>query len=263
MDCFHLQLLVGLLETFAPDEVDQRLKSGRLLDSLPVEELEQLVRQHIGYQLHLAQSLLKDSQSAKNLQHNRDQLDKLRSQYESLHEENPRLVSQVASLDTERNILLNQVAALQSAAPAYSEKSSKLEEVKPTVQKMNDKPPEPDWMIGWRQAETFDRDSRILIMIGKTGLSRRPVIEAQAADMFGIKKAGRTRPNGILAAHWRKPWYERVRPPVRTPRLPGAYFAQPAGCRCIARGRLPGQPNPARCEPSGWQPVQTRPGIDR
>ena len=81
-----------------------------------------------------------------------------------------------------------------------------------------------------------------LTMIGETGLARRPVIEAQAAEMLGIKKAGgsiqalivapdgssidrdlpslgggwswhrrqvsgpgaagRTRPNGILAAHW-------------------------------------------------------------
>ena len=45
---------VGLLETFAPDEVDQRLKAGRPLDSLPVDELEQLARQHIGNQLHQA-----------------------------------------------------------------------------------------------------------------------------------------------------------------------------------------------------------------
>ena len=185
------RVLVGLLETFAPDEVDQRLKSGRQLDSLPVEELEQLVRQHIGNQLHQAQVLLKDSQNAKTLQHNRDQLDKLRSQYESLREENTRLVSQVASLETEKNNLINQVTALQSAAPALSEQSSNLEGEKSTdTETMNDRPPEPEWMMAWRQAETFDRDSRILMMIGKTGLSRRPVIESQAAEMFGIKKAG-------------------------------------------------------------------------
>ncbi|MEN4011368.1 MAG: hypothetical protein ROW48_05000 [Bellilinea sp.] len=185
------RVLVGLLETFAPDEVDQRLKSGRPLDSLPVEELEQLVRQHIGNQLYQAQVLLNDSQSAKNLQHNRDMLDKLRSQYGSLREENARLVSQVASLETERNTLLNQVTALQSVAPAFTEQGSNLEEVKSTdTEKVNERPPEPDWMMAWRQAETFDRDSRILMMIGKTGLSRRPVIESQAAEMLGIKKAG-------------------------------------------------------------------------
>lgn len=186
------RVLVGLLETFAPDEVDQRLKSGRQLDSLPVEELEQLVRQHIGNQLHQAQVLLKDSQNAKTLQHNRDQLDKLRSQYESLREENARLANQGASLETERNHLLNQVTALQSVSPAFSEQGSNIiEETKSTeTEKVNDQPSEPDWMVAWRQTETFERDARILIMIGKTGLSRRPIIESQAAEMFGIKKAG-------------------------------------------------------------------------
>ena len=185
------RVLVGLLEAFAPDEVDQRLKSGRPLDSLPVEELEQLVRQHIGNQLNQAQVLLKDSQNAKTLQHNRDQLDKLRSQYESLREENARLVGQVVSLETERNNLLNQVTALQSVSSAFSEQGSNIEETKSTdAEKENDKPPEPDWMVAWRQSETFERDARILTMIGKTGLARRPLIEAQAAEMFGIKKAG-------------------------------------------------------------------------
>jgi hypothetical protein len=45
-------------------------------------------------------------------------------------------------------------------------------------------------MATWRQAETFERDAGILKMIAETGLARRPVIEAQAAEMLGIKKAG-------------------------------------------------------------------------
>jgi hypothetical protein len=183
------RVLVSILEAFAPDEVDQRLKSGRPLDSLPVEELEQLVRQHIGNQLHQAQVLLKDSQSAKTLQHNRDQLDKLRSQYESLREENARLTGQVVNLETERNNLLNQVTALKSVAPAFSVQSSNLEELKSTdAEKVND-----GLRTGlddaWRQAETFDRDP-YSDYDWKTGLSRRPSLKAQAAEMLGIKKAG-------------------------------------------------------------------------
>jgi hypothetical protein len=185
------RVLVGLLETFAPDEVDQRLKSGRPLDSLPVEELEQLVRQHIGNQLHQAQVLLKDSQNAKTLLHNRDQLDKLRSQYESLREENARLVGQVASLEIERNNLLNQVAALQSVSRVSLEQGMNKDDKKQADSEKSDvRPPEPDWMMEWRQSETFERDARILTMIGETGLARRPLIEAQAAEKLGIKKAG-------------------------------------------------------------------------
>ena len=47
----------------------------------------------------------------------------------------------------------------------------------------------PDWMIAWRQSETFERDARILTMIGETSLSRRPLIDLQAAELLGIKKA--------------------------------------------------------------------------
>jgi hypothetical protein len=185
------RVLVGLLETFAPDEVDQRLKAGRPLDSLPVEELEQLVRQHIGNQLGQAQALLKDSQSAKNLQHLKDQLEKLHSQYEPLGEENARLAGKVASLEEERNSLLNRVAALQSVSPVLSKERSKIDGEKQEVtEKSDDRPPEPNWMMEWRQSETFERDARILTMIGETGLARRPLIEAQAAEMLGIKKAG-------------------------------------------------------------------------
>jgi hypothetical protein len=185
------RVLVGLLETFAPDEVDQRLKTGRPLDSLPVEELEQLVRQHIGNQLHQAQALLKDSQSAKNLQHLRDQLDELRSQYEPLREENARLAGQVANLEAERNHLLNQVAALQSVSPVSLEQGVNKDDKKQADSEKSDaRPPEPDWMMVWRQSETFERDARILTRIGETGLARRPLIEAQAAEMLGIKKAG-------------------------------------------------------------------------
>jgi len=44
-------VLVSLLETFAPEEVDQRLKNGRPLD-LCRWTSEQLVRQQVGNRLH-------------------------------------------------------------------------------------------------------------------------------------------------------------------------------------------------------------------
>ncbi len=39
--------LVALLETFAPEEVDRRLKSGEVLDSLDVDELTLLISAQI------------------------------------------------------------------------------------------------------------------------------------------------------------------------------------------------------------------------
>jgi hypothetical protein len=45
-------------------------------------------------------------------------------------------------------------------------------------------------MSKWRRADTFDRDSTILKMIGEKGHSRRPIIETHAAEILGIKKPG-------------------------------------------------------------------------
>ena len=53
--------LVSLLETFAPEEVDSRLKSGLALDSLPVDELENLVRQRLAQRLQQALLVLNEA----------------------------------------------------------------------------------------------------------------------------------------------------------------------------------------------------------
>ena len=45
-------------------------------------------------------------------------------------------------------------------------------------------------MLVWRKAETFERDSTVLCLLGETGLARRPLIEQQAAERLGIRKAG-------------------------------------------------------------------------
>ncbi len=182
------RVLVGLLETFAPEEVDQRLKSGQPLDHLPVDELEQLVRQQVGNRLHQAQSLLNESQTAQRIQNLRDQLEKLAAQADELRKENKRLQVQINHLETEKVDLLNQLAALRRVSPEERQTIVAVEPIN-TSQEGNT-PPEPAWMITWRQAETFERDAGILRMIAETGLARRPLIEAQAAEQLGIKKAG-------------------------------------------------------------------------
>lgn len=182
------RVLVSLLETFAPEEVDQRLKNGRPLDHLPVDELEQLVRQQVGNRLHQAQSLLKESQSAQRVQNLRDQLEKMAVHADELRKENKQLQDQNNQIEAEKIDLLNQLAALR----AVSQAERQTDAVDGPIDSSSDGgvPPEPAWMATWRQAETFERDAGILKMIAETGLARRPVIEAQAAEMLGIKKAG-------------------------------------------------------------------------
>ena len=97
---------MGLLEAFAPEEVDQRLKTGSALDNLPVDELEALVRQNIGNRLYQAQSLLKESQTARSVQSLPDQLEKLREQIEGLQRENVQLRSKITQATASRRYCL-------------------------------------------------------------------------------------------------------------------------------------------------------------
>ncbi|WP_157235383.1 hypothetical protein [Bellilinea caldifistulae] len=182
------RVLVSLLETFAPEEVDQRLKNGRPLDHLPVDELEQLVRQQVGNRLHQVQRLLNDSQTAQRLQNLREQLEKLIAQNEELQKENKQLQDRINRLDAKKIDMLDQLAALRAVS---QEKQQIMAEQKSGISDQNESdPPEPAWMAIWRQVETFERDASVLKMIAETGLARRPVIEAQAAELLGIKKAG-------------------------------------------------------------------------
>jgi len=182
------RVLVSLLETFAPEEVDQRLKNGRPLDHLPVDELEQLVRQQVGNRLHHVQRLLNDSQAAQRVQNLREQLEKLMAQNEELQKENRQLQDQINHLEAEKTDLLNRLAAL--GAVLQEQRQTNAEQGPAGSVLDESAPPEPVWMATWRQAETFERDAGILKMIAETGLARRPVIEALAAALLGIKKAG-------------------------------------------------------------------------
>ena len=182
------RVLVSLLETFAPEEVDQRLKNGRPLDHLPVDELEQLVRQQVGNRLHHVQRLLNDSQTARRAQNLRDQIEKLIAQNEELQKENRQLQDRINRMEAEKIDLLGQFAALR--AVSHKRRESMPEHKRDIPAQDESEPPEPVWMATWRQAETFERDAGILKMIAETGIARRPVIEAQAAEQLGIKKAG-------------------------------------------------------------------------
>ena len=177
--------LVTLLETFAPEEVDQRLKTGRPLDQLPVEELEQLIRHHVG--LHINHH----SSSSRSGHHSHDleaDYQKKQAELDNLNAENSKLKSTLEQLKDENEKLHSQVAALQQVTEDEQHLAQITHEKVDNVYQSSSS--EPDWMLEWRRSDTFERDADVLKMIGETGLARRPLIEAKAADILGIKKAG-------------------------------------------------------------------------
>ena len=177
--------LVSLLETFAPEEVDSRLKSGLALDSLPVDELENLVRQRLAQRLQQALLVLNEAGHNRPGHPIRIQLQNCQAALEKAREENRRLAEANHSAEQERDALLGQLSALQQV--------SRMENASAPSERTNPGPtgaPEPDWLTSWRQAATFGRDAEVLKLLGRSGLARRPQVEILAAETPGIQKAG-------------------------------------------------------------------------
>jgi hypothetical protein len=201
--------LVSLLETFTPEEADRRLKSGQPLDSLSIDELEQLVRQHIGLRFN---QLTSSARSKSKPNGPAAELKKMQEELANLGEENKKLGSRIEKLEDEKSGLYNQLVAMSQVVK--SEITSDDPTTETGTRREGSPPSEPNWMDKWRRSESFNRDSQVLIMIGETGLSRRPLIESRAAEMLGIKKAGgsiqalltRLTDLGLIELH--RPWRE-------------------------------------------------------
>ena len=185
--------MLGLLETYAPEEVDQRLKTGQAVDSLQVDELELLIRQSIGAKISKSKTESDANTAIIELPGLQDRLSIAREELRASKVQNTALTEQVQTLESENFSLQSQLAALQQVrrkTPPGAEISPTGNREPSASGKESTPPPEPEWMEKWRQAETFERDAGILKMIGETGLARRPLIEAQTAEKLGIKKAG-------------------------------------------------------------------------
>ncbi len=180
--------LVSLLEAFAPEEVERRLKSGLALDSLGVEELVQLVDNHIGSRIR---RLAREGSENDRLQELKDQLQACLDEQKTLRIEHQRLIEEKEKLNSERNQLQAQLSAFRQTLSSQVTNPAPGSIEQPFSGQTSEKgAPEPDWMTAWRKAETFERDSSVLRLLGETGLSRRPLIEQQAAERLGIRRAG-------------------------------------------------------------------------
>ena len=185
------RVLVSLLETFAPEEVDRRLMSGLALDSLGVEELAQLVNTQLGTRFRQATSVHNKDGCLQAMQELKDQFQASQEELKRLRIENQRLIAETQELKDERNRLQSQLSALQQALPGQMANPTPDSNRQPVPGPPPEKgAPEPDWMAAWRKTETFERDSSVLRLLGETGLSRRPHIEQQAAERLGIRRAG-------------------------------------------------------------------------
>ena len=279
--------LVALLEAYAPEEVDRRLKSGQPLDSLGVEELGLLLRQSLSA---IPKPIAADPALKEQLQASQAELAAQRTANQSL-------VEKAQSLSAERDSLQAQLTALQQSAPVIIQH---VPYSQPSDSDSVATAPQPEWMVDWRKAETFERDAKVLRLLGESGLSRRPLVEQQAAERLGIRKAGgslralisRLENLGLVEVF--HPWDTsgaktggRMPDLLRLTERGGLAYWLLSGCDPVQNEYdallpyhvspehtllnlqaadtlrdtgLPGRPYPARDPPAGWRPVPTRPG---
>ena len=185
------RIFVSLLESFAPEEVERRLKNGQPLDNLKVDELGQLISQQINARLRKVQEVTNGTGNGEDLQALKSQFLTIQGEIDRLRLENCHLTAETRNLSEERDGLVNQLAALQQVSASQAQKPIPAPNGHHPAESIRlDGAPEPDWMTAWRKAETFERDFTILRLLGETGLARRPLIEQQAAERLGIRKAG-------------------------------------------------------------------------
>lgn len=176
-------VLIELFNLVASDQVNQLIRSGETIENYPFDILISIIKTKV--------------RELNDLQ-NRIQ----RPQIENAEEIISRALSQVTILRAEVKKLNFQFETLQNAHQKLQSDYAILKKGKIDVRKggkqvpdnntfldkesMAERYEEPEWMLLWRNSKNFERDSWALKLIGETGISRRPEIEASIGEEFEI-----------------------------------------------------------------------------
>ena len=198
------QAVIRLIEGCVPGEIDRHLVDGQPLGALSTLQLLGLLERELGGPTkggdghHPALSARIGAVASDE----REELSrKVRSLTEKAQELSARVESLQNDLDASREqnrMLLEERKALgRRLVPEVVGPAGLIAETQPSAEIAVGKaegetpiPPalgEPDWLVEWRNDRNFERESRAIIMLGDTGLSRRPAILSSLAAMLGVK----------------------------------------------------------------------------
>jgi hypothetical protein len=176
--------LVGCLNLLDQETVEKWSKSGKSIYQLDDRFILGRVTELIKALREKAASVGQPNDGvAEEL---RKQLATANQQIAVLGAEVDRYKRKLADLEHENENLQTQLAALREVQKKVDQKAAENSQVPslsvpaPLERGMS----EPDWMTTWRKKGTFDRDSKILCLIGGKGISRRPeIIELAAQEL--------------------------------------------------------------------------------
>lgn len=178
--------LVSFLTLLDPEFIENWIKSGKSLSKLDDRFVQMRVTELLKALHDKAIRTAKPGDGqVKSLQ---AQLEKVNREKGELADEMNRAKSKLQEVERENLNLRAQIAVNQQV--------QKLIETKAPAPISTDNAPgelpldrgmaEPDWMNEWRSKKTFERDSRILGLIGETGISRRPLLVKMIAQRLGL-----------------------------------------------------------------------------
>jgi hypothetical protein len=178
--------LVSFLTLLDPGFIEEWIKSGKSISKLDDRFVQMRVTELLK-DLHdkVVQAAKPDNGQMRIVQ---DKLEKVIREKNELAEEITRVKVNLRELESENKNLQAQLSVNQQVWKSkqvidatFSDKKDVLVEL-PIERGLT----EPDWMIEWRGKKTFERDTRILLLIGETGISRRPLLVKTSAQRLGI-----------------------------------------------------------------------------
>lgn len=193
-----------LLQTLAPEESERIARSGTSLESMSLSQLADLLkarsRQLVSDVARLHRPQIENAEAI---------IAKAYTQTTFLRGELKRVQDQLTQVTTENN-------RLRSENEAYKKSKAKPAEnvQEPRVSRVSQQPVtqapagradgEESWMQVWRKSKHFDQDSKAIVLLGKTGLSRRPEIELELGKVLEVGENSGTQPRVIrrLEKEW-------------------------------------------------------------
>lgn len=193
-----------LLQTLAPEESERIARSGTSFESMPLSQLADLLkarsRQLVSDVARFQRPQIENAEEiiARAYTQNsflRGELKRVQDQLDQMIVENNRLRSENEAYKKSKS---------KSVENGQETRGSRVNQEPVTQSRAIGGEGEQSWMQVWRNSKHFDQDSKAIVLLGKTGLSRRPEIEIELGKVLEVGENSGTQPRVIrrLEKEW-------------------------------------------------------------